>query len=168
MKKKNGTVYKTTWINNKKEGRGVKIEDGYKEEGTYRNDVFIPITNWGSSSNYNETSNKRGGYFPGLGKIDENGEIRDDNGRLVGRIDDDGEVRDENGRKRGKIYDDGEVRDEDGRKIGKMYKDGDIVDADGNKLGKVYDGGDVVDKDGNLLGRMQGNNKDAAAHFFFK
>ena len=48
-----------------------------------------------------------------------------------------------------------------------MYNNGDIVDADGNQLGKVYNNGEVVDKDGKVLGRMKGNNKDAAAHFFF-
>lgn len=28
LMKKNGTVYKTTWQNNKKEGKGIRIENG--------------------------------------------------------------------------------------------------------------------------------------------
>ena len=66
LKKKNGTVYKTNWQNDKKEGKGIIIENGREEEGTFKNDVFYP------KINYVERSSKRGGYFPGLGRINEN------------------------------------------------------------------------------------------------
>ena len=87
-------------------GRGVRIENCKRTEGEFISNNFVPLRAGG----YNGSSNKWGGYFPGLGRINRDGEIRDENGRLVGRINEDGEVWDGNGRKK-EIYDDGEVRE---------------------------------------------------------
>jgi hypothetical protein len=109
-------------------------------------------------------------FYDVMGKaattIDENGTIRDAQGRVTGSYTPKGEYLDNRGVKMGSI-ENGVMCNKDGQEIAKMHEDGRVYDAEGKYLGTIGDDGVVLNNHGIRLGTAPGVDKNLAFLIYF-
>ncbi len=146
LKQHDGIIYECQWKYDKKVGKGVKIVNGRRISGTFFEDTFSP-------TKYYDNQPRR--------RVDSNGRIYygDD---YLGRINDDGDVYDNDGNRVGKVTDNGEIRDSDGYRVGRLDDDGTLRNNEGYRKGNLDNGG-VKDSEGYYKGTYEGDKKGIAA-----
>ena len=84
-----------------------------------------------------------------------------------GKIEPDGDVRDQNNMFVGKIEKDGTIRDRSNMMVGKVDSDGEVKDRNNMLIGRVKSDGTVVDRNNMTVGYAKGIPATYAAVFFF-
>lgn len=92
-------------------------------------------------------------WTPSCATTSEAAELYDNNRTYLGRIEDDGTMRDAQGRKVGEVRDE-VIYDEHGSRVGRWESDGVLRDALGRKVGEIRNG-NLYGPDGQRRGRVK-------------
>ena len=177
-KKANGDTYEGEWKDDVLVD-WIFVEKGepnpdFKQEDNYVSNTVKRNYNSNNSNRKKETEQKKkGGDFRNkygniLGRIDDNGVVKDSCGSTIGYIRDNGQIADSYGSTIGYIRDNGEVANNYGSIIGFIRSNGDVTNNAGATIGYVRNNGEVANAYGASLGNVGSmDNKAAAAAMFF-